>query len=45
MATARKEVVTPAQEPKNASELFIKAFENEGVGSSMACLAKRIWIF
>ena len=31
MATARKEVVTPAQEPKNASDLFIKALENEGV--------------
>ena len=31
MATTRKEVVTPAQEPKNASDLFIKALENEGV--------------
>ena len=31
MATARKEMVTPSQEPKNASDLFIKALENEGV--------------
>ena len=31
MATTRKEVVTPAKEPKNASDLFIKALENEGV--------------
>ena len=31
MTTARKEMVTPAQEPRNASELFIKALENEGV--------------
>ena len=31
MATARKEVVPPAQEPQNASDLFIKALENEGV--------------
>ena len=31
MATAGKEMVTPSQEPKNASDLFIKALENEGV--------------
>ncbi len=31
MATPRKEIATHAQEPKNASDLFIKALENKGV--------------